>query len=224
MRAGFFAVRCGFHEGAFPLNKQFPHGIDITKPGGLTALMAFHRKTFGDAVMEVDPAAAPPAAPPADPAAPAPVVPDESKLGDAGKAALQVERDARAAEKARADAAEAKLQAAEDAKLSDIQRAQKERDDQAAENAKLKVANARLTALATHPVPAEYQELVVGTDEASYLASAKKIADLYARAEGKAPKPDPVPGSGNRSGDNNPAGGSLASGRELYAQKHKKTS
>jgi hypothetical protein len=70
----------------------------------------------------------------------------------------------------------------------------------------------------------DYQDLVTGTDEASYLASAKKISDLYARAEGKAPKPDPVPGSGNRSGDNNPAGGSLASGRELYAQKHKKTS
>lgn len=206
------------------MNKQFPHGIDITKPGGLTALMAFHRKTFGDAVMEVDPAAAPPAALPADPAAPAPVVPDESKLGDAGKAALQVERDARAAEKARADAAEAKLQAAEDAKLSDIQRAQKDRDDATATAQKLERENWRLAALAEHPVPKDYRDLVTGTDEATYLASAKKISELYAKAEGKAPKPDPVPGSGSRSGDNNPAGGSVASGRELYQSRHKKTS
>lgn len=28
------------------------HGIDITAPGGITALMDFHRLTFGDAVME----------------------------------------------------------------------------------------------------------------------------------------------------------------------------
>lgn len=224
MRAGFFAVRCGIHEGAFPLKKQFPHGIDITAPGGLTALMAFHRKTFGNAVMETDPGAAvPPVVPAVVPPAAAPVVPDEKQLGDAGKAALQVERDARATEKARADAAEAKLQAAEDAKLSDIQKAQKERDDKEAENATLKAANARLAALAEHPVPKEYQDLVTGTDVATYLASAKKISELYARAEGKAPKNDPVPGSGKRSGGANAAGGSLAAGRELYEQKHKKT-
>lgn len=205
------------------MKKQFPHGIDITAPGGLTALMAFHRKTFGNAVMETDPAAeVPPVVPAVVPPAAAPVVPDESKLGDPGKAALQVERDARAMEKARADAAEAKLQAAEDAKLSDIQKAQKERDDKETENAKLKVANARLTALADHPVPKEYQDLVTGTDEASYLASAKKISELYARAEGKAPKPTPVPRSGNRSTDDNPSGGSVAAGRDLYESKHKK--
>lgn len=30
------------------------HGIDLTAPGGIEALMAFHRLTFGDAVMEGD--------------------------------------------------------------------------------------------------------------------------------------------------------------------------
>ncbi|MDP9185619.1 MAG: hypothetical protein M3O29_08135 [Actinomycetota bacterium] len=34
--------------------KNHPHGIDITAPGGITALMDFHRLTFGDAVMEAD--------------------------------------------------------------------------------------------------------------------------------------------------------------------------
>lgn len=207
------------------MTKQFPHGIDITAPGGIAALMAFHRLTFGDAVMEAgeggsdaDDAAAKAKA---DADAAAKAAADE-KLGEPGLRALQAERDARAAAEKRAADAEAKVQAAEDAKLSDIQRAQKERDDQAAENAKLKAANARLAALAEHPVPKDYQDLVTGTDEASYLASAKKISDLYARAEGKAPKPDPVHKSGTRTGDK-PAEGSVASGRELYESKHKKT-
>lgn len=34
--------------------KNHPHGIDITAPGGITALMDFHRLTFGDAVMEAE--------------------------------------------------------------------------------------------------------------------------------------------------------------------------
>lgn len=48
------------------------HGIDLTAPGGLQALFAANRAMFGDAVMETDPAGAPPAdpvgTPPADPA------------------------------------------------------------------------------------------------------------------------------------------------------------
>lgn len=212
------------------MNKRFPHGIDITAPGGITALMDFHRLTFGDAVMEDEPDAAAKAAADAAAAkaaadaAAAAAKPDE-KLGEPGLKALQAERDARAAAEKRAAEAEAKIQAAEDAKLSDIQRAQKERDDAAAENAKLKATNARLAALAEYPVPKDYQDLVTGTDEASYLASAKKISELYAKAEGKAPKNDPVPGSGKRGeGSGNAAGGSLAAGRELYEQKHKKNS
>lgn len=202
------------------MKKSFPHGIDITAPGGITALMAFHSRTFGDAVMEVDEDATAKAAADAKAAAEAAKAADE-KLGEGGIKALQAERDARTkAEKDLADA-RAALQKIEDGKLSEIQRAQKERDDQTAENATLKATNARLSALAKHPVPEDLQDLVTGTDEASYLASAKKISDLHARAEGKAPKPAPVPGSGQRSGDNNPAGGSLSAGREAFAAKRK---
>ena len=42
--------------------------VDLTAPGGIEALLDFHRATFGDARMED--AGAPPAAPPAAPAAP----------------------------------------------------------------------------------------------------------------------------------------------------------
>jgi colicin import membrane protein len=135
---------------------------------------------------------------------------------------LQAERDARA--KAEKDAADAKaeLQKIKDGELSDIQRAQKERDDAAANVQKLERDNWRLSALADNPVPEKYRHLVTGTDAASYAESAKAISELAAAAEGKAPKNDPVPPSGNRSGGGNAAGGSLAAGRELYEQKHKK--
>jgi len=197
----------------------FPHGIDITAPGGIERLMDFHRLTFGNAVMEEGAGGNTPSGndggdggqqngkqPNAD---------SDKPLGEGGIKALQAERDART--KAEKDLAEAKaaLQKIEDGKLSDIEKANKERDEKAAENAKLKATNARLAALAEHPVPKEYQDLVTGTDEASYLASAKKISELYAKAEGKAKKPDPVPnsGTGDRRG---------ASGREAGLEQARK--
>lgn len=212
------------------MSKRFPHGIDITAPGGLTALMAFHRKTFGDAVMETDEEAEAKAAAEAEAkaaaeaaeAAEAAKAADE-KLGEGGIKALKAEREAREAAEKRAAEAEAKVKASEDAKLSDIERANQKAAEAEERAKKLEATNARLSALATHPVPEKYQHLVTGTDEASFLASAKSVSELAALAEGKAQKLDPIPGSGSRSGDGNPAGGSIASGRELYAQKHKKT-
>ena len=44
------------------------HGIDPYAPGGIEALMAHHRLTFGDAVMEADPAPAGDPTPAGDPA------------------------------------------------------------------------------------------------------------------------------------------------------------
>lgn len=48
--------------------KKLLHGIDMSAPDAVAQLVAFHYQTFGDAVMRVDPNAAPPADPPADPA------------------------------------------------------------------------------------------------------------------------------------------------------------
>ncbi|MCZ9884143.1 hypothetical protein [Arthrobacter sp. B2a2-09] len=177
------------------------HNIDLYAPGGLTALFEFHRKTFGDAVMEDGAGTTPQGNDGGDggqqngdqgnqPD------PDGKPLGEGGIKALNTEREARKAAEKRASDAEAALKKIDDAKLSDIEKANKERDEKAAEVATLRATNARLAALAKHPVPEEYQDLVTGSDEATFLASAKKISDLYAKAEGKAPKPDPVPGSG----------------------------
>ena len=210
--------------------KQFPHGIDITAPGGLTALMAFHRLTFGDAVMRVNPDAdpqTPPApAPVTDPAPGDPAANDDDEpLRAEGLKALKAERSRADAEAAKAAKLQKQLDDIEAAKLSDVEKAQREAKANADRAAELEATNARLVAIAEHSVPKKYQHLVHGTDADSYAESAKAIAELAAAAEGKAPKNDPVPGSGKRGeGSGNAAGGSLAAGRELYEQKHKKTS
>ena len=102
-------------------------GIDVTSPTFAADLIAFHRRTFGDARMEEAPAAppaapaAPPAAPPAPapapaatPPAPAPQEPAGQKVEDLPDWAQKIINDARAdAGKARTTA---KQQAADEAK------------------------------------------------------------------------------------------------------------
>lgn len=147
---------------------------------------------------------------------------DQEQLGEGGKKALTAER-ARA-DKAEKDARDlrAQLDKIAENQLSDIDRANKTASDAQAALADANTQIARLTALAKYPVPADYQDLVTGTDAESYEASAKKLHELHARAEGKAPapRPDPVPGSGTRT-DGNPAGNSVSAGRDLFAQRHK---
>jgi len=201
------------------MKKQRPHGIDLTATGGIAALMDFHRKTFGDAVMEADTSTLPNQDVKPDTGEAG--TPDE-KLGEPGLKALQSEREARS--KAEKDLAEARaaLQKIEDEKLSDIDRARKEAADAANLTATLKLENARLAALAEHPVPKDYQDLVTGTDAESFLASAKKVALLAAAATGSGKLP-PVHESGDRSNtDTTPAGGSISAGRAMFADKNKK--
>ncbi|BCW61853.1 hypothetical protein [Arthrobacter sp. StoSoilB22] len=210
------------------MSKPFPHGIDITAPGGLTALFAYRRAQFGDAVMRVnpdaDPQTPPPPAPVTDPTPGDPAGDDDEPLRAEGLKALKAERARADAEAAKAAKLQKDLDDIEAAKLSDIEKAQREAKANAERATELEKTNARLVAIAEHSVPKKYQHLVYGTDANSYAESAKAIAELAAAAEGKAPKNDPVPPSGNRSGGGNAAGGSLAAGRELYEQKHKKTS
>lgn len=102
--------------------KKTIHGIDVTAPGGVEALLNFHRQTFGDAVMETEPGGTPPVDPPAPPVGPpTPPVdpPADDKLGEGGVKALKAERDAR--QKAEKDAADAlaRVKELEDASKSD---------------------------------------------------------------------------------------------------------
>lgn len=140
----------------------------------------------------------PAAAPVVEPVVTPDPAPKDEALGEGGIKALQSERDARAkAEKDLADA-RTQLQQIEDAKLSDIQKAQKDASDAAARVTALESANARLTALAKYPVLEDYQDLVTGTDAASYEASAKRVSELLARTQAPGtPKPDPSGGPRN---------------------------
>jgi hypothetical protein len=118
--------------------KKLIHGIDMSAPGAVEDLLAFHRLTFGDAVMQdppgTPPAGTPPADPPADPAGtppagtppadppgtppagdpppadpPAGDPPGTEALGDAGKRALDTMKAKVQTEKAKRIAAEQRI-------------------------------------------------------------------------------------------------------------------
>jgi len=131
------------------------------------------------------------AVPAAEPAAEPTQEPAET-LGENGVKALQAEREARkAAEKAVADL-NAKLQGFEDAKLSDIERANKAAADAAAELASLRTENARSKVALEKGVPADLIEFLTG-DTAEDMAAKADV--LMARLSSPGvPKPDPSQG------------------------------
>lgn len=171
---------------------------------------------FIDGVPDPVPPVTPPPAVPAVPAQvpPKPDVPPVVPPVDVAELQAQL-ATFQAAEAKRTQEAKDKA----DAELSDLQKAQRT-------IAELSLTNDRNAALAAHPVPAEYQALVQGTDAASFLASAKLASELAAKAAGVVPppqKPGVVPQSGSGAGGA-PAGGSLEAGADLYNSRHKKTS
>lgn len=190
-----------------------PHGIDITAPGGIESLMAFHRQTFGEAVMEIDPAADP--APGADPAAADPAGNDgDAHLGDAGQKALKAERDARkAAERSAADL-QLKLKEFEDAKLSDLERAQGQAAEAAAELEALRAENVRKSVALSKGLPAELIEFLPNGTEEEVSAKADLLLSKL-NAPGT-PKPDPSQGgSGNIPRKTTPGADTFAAGVRL---------
>lgn len=213
--------------------------IDLFAPGGLERLFAFHEAQFGDATMTAGPGEpeqkngggtqTQEKTKEEEKPKPGPLKQEEQKpeefegLNEAGKRALQAERDAAAEERRKRAEAERKLQEKEDAELSELERTKKQLTQKDEDNAKLNEKIMRLTALANHQVPKDYQYLVHGTDEASFEASAKGVAELAAKAEGKAPPPERVQesGSGSGSGNGNNSGGSIAAGRDSYRARHK---
>lgn len=213
--------------------KTLSCGIDIAAPGGVDALLNFHRKTFGDAVMTAGPGEPEPT--PTDPPKPAPPAPpapkegeaDPEGLGDAGKRALQAIRQERDEANRRAAEAQRQLDEKNRAEMSDLEKARADAEREKQEAEKLRNANLRLTAIADHSVPKKYQHLVHGTDEASFAQSAKDVAELAAAAEGKTPPPpgpDPVPGAGGgHSGDQGQRGSSVSAGAEEYDRRNKKS-
>lgn len=215
--------------------KTLSCGIDIAAPGGVQALLEFHRKNFGDATMTAgpgeptppNPADPPKPTPPAQPTPPADDPDDIPGLGDAGKRAIQRERENAAQATRERDELRRKLDEKERAEMSDLDKARKDAEDRKAEAETLRTENLRLKAIAHHQIPEDYQDLVHGKDEASFTASAAKVAQLAAAAAGKTPPPpaaDPVPpaGGGHSSTPPGNSGGTTAAGREEYNRRHNK--
>ena len=143
------------------MTRNTVHGIDITAPGGIEALMAFHRRIFGDAVMEADDDASDDGADNADGAegdsADADSAADESSgdgeeskdLGDKGKKALD-------AMKAKWRAAEKRAKTLEDEKASagkpddekKLDQARKEAASEAETKANKRIVRAEIKAAA----------------------------------------------------------------------------
>lgn len=165
-------------------------------PADLAEIISIHRQLFGGFVMEG------PEDPPADPAADGtpptnepPATGDEDGLGEAGKKALAAERKAARDALARANAAEAKLQAIEDAGKTELQKAtdaaakaQREAEQTRQELARERVAR-------KHQLSDDDTALLSG-DEEQMERLAARLAAVTPPANPGAPKAPPVPGIG----------------------------
>lgn len=102
-----------------------------------------------------------------------------------------------AREREQRKALQEKLDAIESANLTEIEKAQKQAAAVAQRAEQLERDNWRLNALAEHPVPAEYRDLVTGSDAESFMASAEKVSKLATAnsAAPAAPKPDLTQGA-----------------------------
>jgi hypothetical protein len=102
-----------------------------------------------------------------------------------------------AKEREQRKALQEKLDAFESANLTEIEKAQKQAAAVAERAEQLERDNWRLNALAEHPVPAEYRDLVTGSDADSFMASAEKVSKLATAntATPTTPKPDLTQGA-----------------------------
>lgn len=125
---------------------------------------------------------------------------EPADLGDNGKKALEAERRARTAAERQAKALESRLAEFEAAKLSDLERAQKEAQTAQAELAEYRLTTMRQKVALEKGVPAALVDRLRGADEAELTADADELLALLAPKETEpqgrtAPRPDPSQGS-----------------------------
>lgn len=180
-------------------------------------ILAFHRSQFGDFRMEGDEPDPKPDPEPKIDSDPGKGDPDQ--LGDAGKRALSAEREARQkAEKAAADAL-ARVKQLEDADLSEKEKAEKERDEYRTSSESSRALLDRYEAAEEAGLPLSWAKRLTGSTKDEIVVDAKQVkADLDAQGKRSGnPKPDPSQGQGSDSGK---SAGSVAAGRDLYAERH----
>ena len=214
-----------------PSDSETEVPFDLSAPDAVTRLLAYHRGTFGDAVMLADENPEPPEAPESAPAGQQQEQPKpagDEPLGDSGKRALERERaDRKAAQKtaselqAALDAANAKLTAREREDMSEQQRVAAERDDwrtryetEQAARAELALTNLRMEVAISKGIPSHAHRLVGETRE-----EIEADADAF-KAELPTPQtPERVKYTDPAAGGTNTAGGrpgSVAEAMEAY--------
>lgn len=102
----------------------------------------------------------------------------KSELGEGGVAALKAERDARKAAEKVANELAAKVKEFEDRDKSEAEKLQEQLNDLSTRASAAERENARLSVIAKHQIPADYQDLIQGADEATLEASAAKVRAL----------------------------------------------
>ena len=163
--------------------------LDPSDPATIQRLIDHRRAHFGDARMEADATS--------DDTQETPDNGDgeqsegDERLGEGGKKALQAEREARAAEKRRADAAEARLKELDDAKLTDQQRLEAERDEYRSKADSAGATLAKYEAAEAAGIPLTWAKRLTGSTPEELLADAKSIKEQLAPS---GPKPDPSQG------------------------------
>lgn len=127
---------------------------------------------------------------------------ESDQLGDKGQKALEQERkDRKAAEKAAKELSD-RLKAIEDQDKSELEKAQSRLAELEEQYGQERAQRLRFAAASEHGIPADYLDLLTGTDEETLSAQAVKVAELVKAKQ--APQFAPNPGQGSGKGQQPP--------------------
>lgn len=165
-----------------------------------------------------DPAPTGPQPTPAPPN-PEPPATGEDQLGDAGKAAIKAERDARKAAEKELNELRTRLQAIEDKDKSELERATARLAELEQNYTTERATRLRLEIASEFEISKDDLVLLTATDEDGLRAQAERIKARNDAIAGRPPAP--LPGQGTPPAA--PNTGSVAAGAALYRQQHQKT-
>lgn len=150
-----------------------------------------------------------------------PVAPVGEPLGEPGKAALEAERRDRKAAEKRAKELEERLQAIEDKDKTELEKAQARITELERNHETERAQRMRLQVATEHAIPAEFLDLLTGSDEEALKVQAERLATLIKGAPPVPPAPaGPLPGQGTPPATPT---ATVAAGAALYAQHKQKT-
>lgn len=205
-------------------NANTIHGIDPFQPGGVEALLDFHRQTFGDAVMEAGEGGdnGGEGGSGNESEKPGEAGNDSEKLGEGGLKALQAEREARKQASDALTEAQNRIKELEDSTKSDdekrnerfeqLEKSDREKDQQISDRDGLLE---RYRIAAKKGLDLEAAERLRGktTEEI------EKDADTWIAKWGSSKTPGEVPGAGQRGSDADTSTPGMGRLRNAYANK-----